>query len=224
MPKRVDHEVRRRQIAEAVWRIAATRGLGAATLREVAAEAGVSVRLVQYYFETKDRLLADALHYVTRAMAERMRQRLAGLGRPPGARDVLRVALVEVLPTDEESLLLARVQGAYYSAALADPVLARAASAGSTRAAGANAAGPGEGEGGGGAPQELMEKALVQQIRRAQEAGEIDGGLDPVQEARGLGALVAGLSSMVLVGARTAEEAVDVVSYRLEQLFTTGAA
>ncbi|MFH8634025.1 TetR family transcriptional regulator [Streptomyces lydicus] len=38
---------RRRQIAEALWRIAAERGLHEASLREVAAEAGVSLRAVQ---------------------------------------------------------------------------------------------------------------------------------------------------------------------------------
>jgi AcrR family transcriptional regulator len=48
VPKRVDHGLRRREIADAVGRITARGGLGAATFREVAAEAGVSVRLIQY--------------------------------------------------------------------------------------------------------------------------------------------------------------------------------
>ncbi|WP_305786516.1 TetR/AcrR family transcriptional regulator [Symbioplanes lichenis] len=203
MPKRVDHEVRRRQIAEAVWRIAATRGLQAATLREVATEAGVSVRLVQYYFATKDRLLADALHYLTRAMADRMRTRLRELGRPPGPRDIMRICLIEALPTDDESLMMARVHGAYYSAALADPSLASAAAAGPDPL-----------------PQDSMEKVLTTQIRSAQQTGHIPPTADPTQEARTLGALAAGLSSMVLVGARTPEEAVDVITYRLNALFT----
>lgn len=51
-PKRVDHEQRRRQIGEALLRVASTRGLQSATMREVAAEAGVSLRLVQYYFHS----------------------------------------------------------------------------------------------------------------------------------------------------------------------------
>ncbi|MFB8061103.1 TetR family transcriptional regulator, partial [Kitasatospora purpeofusca] len=52
MTARVDHEERRRQIAEALLRIADTQGLQSASMRAVAAEAGVSLRLVQYYFET----------------------------------------------------------------------------------------------------------------------------------------------------------------------------
>ena len=64
MPKRVDHAERRRQIVEAVCRITVKGGLASATFREVAAEAGVSVRLVQYYFGTKDELMLSTQRYV----------------------------------------------------------------------------------------------------------------------------------------------------------------
>ena len=64
MAHRVDHEQRRREIATAVWRIAAERGLDSVSMREVAAEAGVSLRLVQYYFETKHNLLVLSLRYL----------------------------------------------------------------------------------------------------------------------------------------------------------------
>lgn len=43
MPKKVDHEVRRRHIAEALHRIIDRDGLDAVSLREVATEAGVSI-------------------------------------------------------------------------------------------------------------------------------------------------------------------------------------
>src|ERR1044071_6437125 len=48
---------RRREIAEAVWRVAAARGLAAGNGREIAAEAGVSPRVVQYHFADKHHLL-----------------------------------------------------------------------------------------------------------------------------------------------------------------------
>src|SRR5437870_1208569 len=67
MPKRVDHEERRREIVEAVIRITLKGGLTAATVREVAAEAGVSVRLVQYYFGSKDALLLATQQHLARA-------------------------------------------------------------------------------------------------------------------------------------------------------------
>ena len=53
MPRRVDHVERRAHITAALLRIAATRGLQAVTMREVAAEAGLSLRLVQYYMNDK---------------------------------------------------------------------------------------------------------------------------------------------------------------------------
>ncbi|MEV1329382.1 TetR/AcrR family transcriptional regulator [Micromonospora costi] len=201
MPKRVDHEQRRRQIAEAVWRIAATRGLPAATLREVAAEAGVSMRLVQYYFTTKERLLVYAFELGAKAAGERMRASFAALGRPPGPADVVRICLLELLPTDEDSLMLARVHAAYYAAALTDASLATA-----------------EAEN----PQHMLENLIAGQLRAGQETGEVPASIDPTLEARGLAALAAGLSSTMLVGGRSAEDATALVRYHLARLFPCG--
>lgn len=53
-PKRVDHDERRTQIAEALIRVAGRRGLHPVGMRDVAAEAGVSLQLVQYYFQIKE--------------------------------------------------------------------------------------------------------------------------------------------------------------------------
>ncbi|MGV7636496.1 TetR family transcriptional regulator, partial [Mycobacterium kansasii] len=53
MPRSVDHEERRAQLADALARVAARDGLHAVSMRSVAAEAGVSLRLVQYYFTSK---------------------------------------------------------------------------------------------------------------------------------------------------------------------------
>ncbi|BAL89299.1 putative TetR-family transcriptional regulator [Actinoplanes missouriensis 431] len=198
MPKRVDHDERRRQIAGAVWRIAAGRGLPAATLREVAAEAGVSMRLVQYYFGTKEQLLIHAFELGARAAGERMRLRFSALGHPPTPEEVVRICLLELLPTDEDSLLLARVHAAYYAAALTDPALA-----------GADATNP----------QDQLESVIVTQLRAGQEAGVVPAGIDARVEARGLAALAAGLSSTVLVGVRSAAEAVEVMEYQLRRLF-----
>jgi len=54
--KRVDHDEGRTEIAEALLRVAGRRGLHAVGKRDVADEAGVSLRLVQYCFETKEKL------------------------------------------------------------------------------------------------------------------------------------------------------------------------
>lgn len=85
MPKRVDHEQRRRQIGEALLRIASSRGLQAASMREVAVEAGVSLRLVQYYFHSKQELLLGALGYLGEQLSARVTDRIRSLGSPTPA-------------------------------------------------------------------------------------------------------------------------------------------
>ena len=57
MPKQVDHQQCSRHIGEAVLRLIAIRGLEAASLRNVAAEAGVSMGTVQDYFTSKQETL-----------------------------------------------------------------------------------------------------------------------------------------------------------------------
>jgi TetR/AcrR family transcriptional regulator, transcriptional repressor of bet genes len=122
MPKQVDHEVRRRQMTDAVCRITAKGGLTAATFREVAAEAGVSVRLVQYYFGSKDALMLATQQHV----AQRSTARLTAMidaADPPRAR--LRKILGSFIPTDDESRENMLMFVALHTATLVDPTLAR---------------------------------------------------------------------------------------------------
>ncbi|MGK5643087.1 TetR/AcrR family transcriptional regulator, partial [Streptomyces sp. URMC 126] len=79
MPKRVDHEERRRLIAEALWRIASSRGLEGASLRDVAAEAGISLGQLQHYFAGKDEMLVFALEHITGLAEARIRARILAL-------------------------------------------------------------------------------------------------------------------------------------------------
>lgn len=43
MPKQIDHEKRRKQIAEATWRVILERGMEGASARNIAKEAGLSL-------------------------------------------------------------------------------------------------------------------------------------------------------------------------------------
>src|SRR5215469_3449562 len=127
MPRRVDHEERRRQIADALLRTAAARGLHATGMREVAAEAGVSLRLVQYYFGTKEELLLAgmqrlAARFGERAMARIRRTREAGALSSPRA--VIAAVMAEALPADDERRTFAVLNVAYFALALTDPALA----------------------------------------------------------------------------------------------------
>jgi AcrR family transcriptional regulator len=57
MPRVVDHEERRREIVFALWLVIALHGIEGVSLRQVAAEAGVSMGRIQHYFGTKDALV-----------------------------------------------------------------------------------------------------------------------------------------------------------------------
>ncbi|WP_427895722.1 TetR/AcrR family transcriptional regulator [Kribbella sp. GL6] len=114
---------RRRQIAEAVWRLAGRVGLEAVTLRQVADEAGVSMRLVQYYFGNRTALLLAALEILNEDAESTARQRIGALGNDISTRELVRAILLELLPLDEDRRRRYVVQSAYFVRFLTDPQL-----------------------------------------------------------------------------------------------------
>ena len=72
MPKIVDHETRREEIAEALWRVVRRDGIRAASVRTIAAEAGWSAGAVRYYFPDQAGLLSFAMDLVSRRVTERI--------------------------------------------------------------------------------------------------------------------------------------------------------
>ncbi|WP_309110533.1 TetR family transcriptional regulator [Saccharothrix sp.] len=128
MARKIDPDQREQHkaaIAEAVWRLVARSGLEAVSLREVAGEAGVSVGRVQHYFGTKDALLLYGLRLAQQRMEGRIRRRIAGLVAP-GAEDVLRATLAELLGDDPDTRQAVRVWTAFLGRALDDRAIAEA--------------------------------------------------------------------------------------------------
>lgn len=123
MPKKVDHDERRREIAHAVAHLAATRGLREVSFREVADEANMSVALVQHYYGTKDNMLVGALNLISSAMGKRIEQRLADLGEDTSPLDCLREVAVAFIPVDEETREAMLAYHGFAAAALTDPGL-----------------------------------------------------------------------------------------------------
>src|SRR6516225_2293387 len=118
VPKRVDHEERRREIADALLRTAAERGLHATGMREVAAEAGVSLRLVQYYFGTKEELLLAAMQHLAAQFGDRVLARINRVKEtesPASPRDVIGAILTEALPVDDERRNFTVLYTAYFA-------------------------------------------------------------------------------------------------------------
>jgi AcrR family transcriptional regulator len=198
VPKRVDHEERRRQIAEALLRTAATRGLHATGMREVAAEAGVSLRLVQYYFGTKEELLLAGMQYLAARFSERGLARIKRLESPVKPRDITAVILTESLPADDERRTFSILNTAYLALSLTDPALAIAPLVKNTNA---------------------VIDVIAAQLRAAQAAGETPADLDAHLEALSLLAISAGLAPSILSGLTSPEQAQAVIDYHLNRLF-----
>lgn len=98
MPKLVDHHARRLQLLDAVLRISRRDGWDAISLRHVAAEAGVSMGMVQHYFSTKDEMLRFAVEMMAEDTRERIRRRMAELPQPVSPRLLVQTALTEMIP------------------------------------------------------------------------------------------------------------------------------
>ena len=201
MPKRVDHEERRQQIAEALLRAAAARGLHATGMREVAAEAGVSLRLVQYYFGTKEDLLQAAMQQLAARFAERGLARIRrttpadGPSRP---RDIIAAILTEGLPADEERRTFTTLYTAYFALSLTDPALAITPLIRNSDA---------------------VINVVAAQLRASQAADGTPADLDPDLEAVSLLAMSAGLGTSILGGQSSPRQAQAVIDYHLDRLF-----
>ncbi|MFI5836754.1 TetR/AcrR family transcriptional regulator [Micromonospora sp. NPDC051300] len=98
MPKIVDRDARRAELAEAMWRVVYRDGVGAATVRSIAAEAGWSPSALRHYFATQTELLVFAMDHVMAKATERF---TAG-HRAGTTRDVVQGMLEELLPLDRQ--------------------------------------------------------------------------------------------------------------------------
>src|SRR5690554_3783904 len=63
MPRIVNHEKKRKSIAEAAWNIIKKEGIEKASIRSVAIEAGMSAGALRHYFSTKDEMLLFIMDY-----------------------------------------------------------------------------------------------------------------------------------------------------------------
>lgn len=197
MPKKVDHEARRQEISEALWRIASTRGLDGASLRDVAAEAGISLGRLQHYFRTKDEMLVFALQHINRLAALRIRERIEALNAEPTPREVLRACLSGMLPLDDKSRTGLLVGAAYYARAVHDETVRAEAKH--------------------GIPQ--LRAFFANQLRRAAERGELPPERATEDEAMLLIGVADGLATYVLLDVHAPQTALRLLDLHLSNLF-----
>jgi AcrR family transcriptional regulator len=197
VPKKVDHDARRREIADALLALAAAEGLESVSLRHVAAAAGISMGAVQHYFRTKDEMLQFALQHQAERREQRIIARLTAVGREPTAREICRTTLVEVLPVDDvrRGEYLAGV--AFFIRGLRDPLMAATLAEGGPK----------------------VHAFFADLLGRAQRDGDLVDGVDVHEEAVMLWSLVDAQAIAIVLGERTPDQAVATVDYQLDRLF-----
>ncbi|WP_030607623.1 TetR/AcrR family transcriptional regulator [Streptomyces sclerotialus] len=196
MPRQVDYEDRRRQIAEAVCTLIARSGLEAVSLRDVATEANVSMGAVQRCFRTKEDMLLSALEHISQHVSGRAEQRIAAAASPEAAATLLAHTLTELALLDEESKTLAHVWLAF----------ATRASAGDKVAAVLHDT------------YAKLHDLITWLIRYGQDTGEVPRSFDPDGEADTLLALADGLTVHVLAGHHTPAAALNILRRHLAHL------
>lgn len=126
MPRVVDADERRRVILAAVRRLVIRSGVEAASLRNVAAEAGLNVGSVRHYFVSHEEMLVAALAQLEGVVEQRVRSHLPryeGVASVAGATEISLDVLEEFLPLDEERRSELIVYFAFGEAARSIPAL-----------------------------------------------------------------------------------------------------
>ena len=119
VPKLVDHDVRRREIAQAVWAVIAERGIEGVTLRCVAAEAGVSVGRIQHYHASREELVRDSCRELLKAAT----QRFEAVDDTTPVEKLRRLVLGRI-PATPEFAIGTSIWLAYEAKSVDDPVIA----------------------------------------------------------------------------------------------------
>jgi len=196
VPKLVDHQDRKRHIAEALWRVTVAHGLEGVTLRHVAAEARVSMGLVQHYFTSKDEMLLFSIDALNERVTERVAQHLGSTAGSHTPRALVRTVLIEMLPLDEERRVEAHVGLAFLARAAVHPGVAAALLA----------------------KFDQLHQFVVEQVSCTQASGDARGDWDPELETAELLALLEGLAAHILAGCRPPETALELFDRRLNAI------
>ncbi len=119
MPRVVDHEERRHELAEAAWRVIVKHGLEGTTTRLIAKESGYSAGVLAHYFESKDAILLEALRISHDGVDRRIRE---AVDDKEGF-DALRTFCIEVLPISEQPARETHLEMSFWSRALVNDEL-----------------------------------------------------------------------------------------------------
>jgi AcrR family transcriptional regulator len=198
MPKNVDHDERREELLDAVWRVIVRDGLDRATIRSIAKETGWSSGVLAHYFVDKDDILVSALRLAHDRIDARWEEKLEGLSGLAALRELV----LDNLPLDDEREQETRFLMNYWSRSM------RTADGEGRNAGEAWRRGP------------ALVDRLATLVAEAQAAGEIAPGDDPNDLAERLLALIDGLSLHALLDPQrvTRERQVALAEQELDRL------
>ncbi|WP_258348041.1 TetR/AcrR family transcriptional regulator [Saccharopolyspora gregorii] len=191
MVRRIDQEARRRDIVAATWRTLERGGLAEASVRKVAAEAGLATGSVRHFFGTQAELHAFAL----RSLSERVGERVRRAEAEPDVRRRALAMLGELLPLRDETTRELGIWLEFVHRSRHDPALAEII----------------------GDQAREVRGFLLHVVRGLVELGQLPAGTDPERTAAGLGALVDGLTFQLLTapGLLDREQAAALLEERL---------
>ncbi|MEV0392396.1 TetR/AcrR family transcriptional regulator [Polymorphospora rubra] len=192
MPKVVDHEERRRHLGAAACVVLGRVGSVGMTVRAVAQEAGMALATAQHYLPSRERMVRAAIDH----LVDRVVRRARAIPADPISLDVVRQAMWQLLPLDEERVFEARVWLALTAEALVDEQVA-AVLAESERGLRAN---------------------LERLVAGGKANGSIGSHVDAQAEAGTLASLMDGITTRVLTAALAPDDARDQVDRYLARL------
>lgn len=99
MPRRIDIDLRKAQLAEAVWGVIRARGIGAVSVRSVADEAGVALGSLRHVFPTRTELIL----FSAELMVQRATDRIVAAPRSGDAVEDAVSLLSHLLPLEPDS-------------------------------------------------------------------------------------------------------------------------
>ncbi len=196
MPKIVDHQRRRAEIAEIAAELIAEGGLEAATIREIARRSGFSKGIIEHYFDGKSELIDAALGWANERYSERVDRATVGLT----GLDSLRARLKATVPGTVALRDEWKVRLIFWSIAAIDPVLQKQQAA-RTRDAVAH---------------------FAADLRDARSRGEIDPHASVESSARQVLFAATGLSCAILHDPRSYNK--NAVEEEIERIVATSTA
>lgn len=167
MPKQINHDVRRKDIAKAAAAVISANGLDNTRLIDVAREAKATTGSITHYFEGKDAVMLAALDHVAQKILYLLREQS---GSAPSVSTLIEQASL-ALPLDEDGQRDWRVWLSFFGRAVGDPSLARI----------------------NNAYYDEFRTGLAEAIRGLQQAGKVVSRIDPMVTADSIITAVDGL-------------------------------